>query len=160
MFFLGSALGYLIAMCSPGVGKFGCIWLEWFACGQGIWRQIFEKGQIPTPCPAIPPPLPSLIGASVVSSARSWTRVILARKCGSRCHFVVTEVGKTSYQMLKVLFRHQLRSWRSGTRERMQRMRQISCVVLALKKAGFYRCRVLLYCFVDIQDTKIHRRTS
>ena len=29
--FLGSALGYLIAKCRPGVGKFGCIWLEWFA---------------------------------------------------------------------------------------------------------------------------------
>ena len=36
----------------PGVGEFGCIWLEWFACGQGIWRHIFEKCQIPTPCPA------------------------------------------------------------------------------------------------------------
>ena len=29
--FLGSALGYLIQKCRPGVGKFGCIWLEWFA---------------------------------------------------------------------------------------------------------------------------------
>ena len=38
-------------MCSHRVGKFGCIWLEWFARGQGIWRQIFEKCQIPTPCP-------------------------------------------------------------------------------------------------------------
>ena len=38
----------------PGVGKFGCIWLEWFARGQGIWRHIFEKCQIPTPCPASP----------------------------------------------------------------------------------------------------------
>ena len=27
--FLGSALGYLIAKCRHGVGKFGCIWLEW-----------------------------------------------------------------------------------------------------------------------------------
>ena len=40
----------------PGVGKFGCIWLEWFARGQGIWLQIFEKSQIPTLCPASPPP--------------------------------------------------------------------------------------------------------
>ena len=40
----------------PGVGKFGCIWLEWFVRGQGIWLQIFEKCQIPTPCPAPPPP--------------------------------------------------------------------------------------------------------
>ena len=30
-------------------------------------------------------------------------------------------------------------------RERVQRMRQISCVVLALKKAGFYRYGVLFY---------------
>ena len=36
----------------PGVGKFGFIRLEWFARGQGIWWQIFEKSQIPTPCPA------------------------------------------------------------------------------------------------------------
>ena len=38
-----------------GVGKFGCIWLEWFSRGQGIWLQIFEKSQIPTLCPASPP---------------------------------------------------------------------------------------------------------
>ena len=36
--------------------KFLCIWMERFACGQGIWRQIFEKCQIPTPCPASRPP--------------------------------------------------------------------------------------------------------
>ena len=36
--------------------NFLCIWLEWFARGQGISRQIFEKCQIPTPCPACPPP--------------------------------------------------------------------------------------------------------
>ena len=42
--FLGPALGWT-AMCSPGRG--------------GIWRQIFAKCQIPTPCPAcLPPPLP------------------------------------------------------------------------------------------------------
>ena len=34
--------------------------------------------------------------------------------------------------------------------ERVQGMRQISCVALALKKAGFYRCGVLFYCFVDV----------
>ena len=28
-------------------GKFLCTWLEWFACGQGIWRQILEKCQSP-----------------------------------------------------------------------------------------------------------------
>ena len=39
--------------------KFLCIWLEWFACGQGIWRQILEKCQIPTPCPASLPPPPN-----------------------------------------------------------------------------------------------------
>ena len=31
--------------------------------------------------------------------------------------------------------------------ERVQRMRQISCVVLALKKAGFHRCGVLFFLF-------------
>ena len=50
----------------PGVGKFGCIWLEWFARGQGIWLQIFEKCQVPTPCPASPHPASfKLIGALV-----------------------------------------------------------------------------------------------
>ena len=39
--------------------KFLCIWMEWFACGQEIWRQILEKCQIPAPCPAsLPPPPP------------------------------------------------------------------------------------------------------
>ena len=42
--FLGSALRWT-AMCSLGWG--------------GIWRQIFEKCQIPTPCPAFPPPHPA-----------------------------------------------------------------------------------------------------
>ena len=50
--FLGSALGYLIAKCRPGVGKFGCIWLEWFArVGREFDGKFFEKCQIPTPCP-------------------------------------------------------------------------------------------------------------
>ena len=31
----------------PRAGKFLCIWLEWSACGQGIWRQILEKCQSP-----------------------------------------------------------------------------------------------------------------
>ena len=53
--FLGFCLG-IDSNVQPGVGKFGCIWLEWFARGQGIWLQIFEKCQIPTPCPASPPP--------------------------------------------------------------------------------------------------------
>ena len=43
---LGPALGWT-AMC-----RFGCNWLEWFARAQGIWRPIFEKCQIPTPCSA------------------------------------------------------------------------------------------------------------
>ena len=51
--FLGFCLG-IDSNVQPGVGKFGCIWLEWFARGQGIWLQIFEKSQIPTPCPASP----------------------------------------------------------------------------------------------------------
>ena len=55
--FLGSSLG-MDSNVQPGVGKFGCNWLEWFARAQGIWRQIFGKCQIPTPCPASPPPTP------------------------------------------------------------------------------------------------------
>ena len=61
--------------------KFLCIWLEWFACGQGIWRQILEKCQIPTPCPAsLPSPPPptntpfTLIG-NVVPFQLTGTRV-------------------------------------------------------------------------------------
>ena len=59
-YFYCTFLGFL-AICSnvqPGVGKFDWIWLEWFARGQGIWLQIFEKSQIPTPCSASPPPPP------------------------------------------------------------------------------------------------------
>ena len=54
--FFGFCLGILDSNVQLGVGKFGCIWREWFARGQWIWRQIFEKCQIPTPCPASPPP--------------------------------------------------------------------------------------------------------
>ena len=53
--FLRSCLG-IDSNVRPGVGKFGCIWLEWCARGQGIWLQIFEKSQIPTTCPPCPPP--------------------------------------------------------------------------------------------------------
>ena len=52
--FLGSCLG-IDRNVQPGVGKFGCIWLEWFARGQGIWLHIFEESEIPTPCTAPPP---------------------------------------------------------------------------------------------------------
>ena len=40
--FLGFCLG-IDSNVRLGVGKFGCIWLEWFARGQWIWLQIFEK---------------------------------------------------------------------------------------------------------------------
>ena len=60
--FLRFCLG-LDSNVQPGVGKFGCIWLEWFARGQGIWLKIFEKSQIPTLCPASPPAGITLIGA-------------------------------------------------------------------------------------------------
>ena len=53
--FLGSSLG-MDSNVQPGVGKFGCNWLEWFSRGQGIWGQIFEKCEIPTPCRAPLPP--------------------------------------------------------------------------------------------------------
>ena len=52
--FLGPAL--FDSDVQPGVGKFDCIWLKWFALGQGIWLHIVEKFQIPTPYPASPPP--------------------------------------------------------------------------------------------------------
>ena len=60
-----------IFIVQPGVGKFGCIWLEWFARGQGIWLQIFAKSQIPTPCPAYSPAGISLIGAWIVLALSS-----------------------------------------------------------------------------------------
>ena len=61
--FLGFCFGIFDSnvYVQPRVGKFGCNWLEWFARGQGIWLQIFEKCQILTPCPAFsspPPPSP------------------------------------------------------------------------------------------------------
>ena len=31
----------------PRAGNFLCTWLEWSACGQGIWRQILAKCQSP-----------------------------------------------------------------------------------------------------------------
>ena len=45
---------------------------------------------------------------SIVSSARAWTSVILAGKCGSRRHSTTSfsenvEVAETSYQMLRSL---------------------------------------------------------
>ena len=46
--FLGFCFGIFDSNVQPEVGKFGCNWLEWFARGQGIWLQIFEKCQIPT----------------------------------------------------------------------------------------------------------------
>ena len=58
--FLGPALVYWQGNVQPGVGKFGCIWLEWFARGQEIWLQIFVKSQIPTPFPAPLPHPPAL----------------------------------------------------------------------------------------------------
>ena len=64
--FLGSNFGIFDNNVLPGVGTFGCIWLEWFARGKEMWLQLFEKCQIPTPCPASPPPPPAgfwLIGA-------------------------------------------------------------------------------------------------
>ena len=66
--FLGPALVYL-----TGVGKFGCNWLEWFARGQGIWRQIFENVKSP-PQALPPPPPPGLTLMGDVTSQRSLKR--------------------------------------------------------------------------------------
>ena len=45
--------------------------------------------------------------------------------------------------------------------ERVQRMRQISCVVLALKKAGFYLCGVLFfYIFKTYIQLSVNYRPS
>ena len=49
--FLGSALGYLVAMCSPGWRNL--VAFDWNDLPVG--GEIFEKCQIPTPCPASPP---------------------------------------------------------------------------------------------------------
>ena len=61
--FLGFCLG-IGSYVQPGVGKFGCIWLEWFAHGKGIWLQFWKKSK--NPPHALPPPPPAgitLIGA-------------------------------------------------------------------------------------------------
>ena len=50
--FLGLALGYLTAIATRG----GEIWSQL----TGIWRQMFKKCQIPTPCPASPAPTADL----------------------------------------------------------------------------------------------------
>ena len=60
--FLGLCLG-IDSNVQPSVGKFGCIWLEWFARGQGIWLQIFEISQISTLRSASLPAGITLIGA-------------------------------------------------------------------------------------------------
>ena len=54
--FLASALAYLVAMCSPGWGNL--VAFDWndLPVGREFDLQIFEKSQIPTPCPAFPPP--------------------------------------------------------------------------------------------------------
>ena len=69
--FLGFCLG-IDSNVQPGVGKFGWIWLEWFARGQGIWLQIFKKSPIPTPCPACPhPPRRHYIDRCITTSVRT-----------------------------------------------------------------------------------------
>ena len=67
----------------PGVGKFGCIWLEWFARGQEIWLQIFEKSHIPTPCPASPHAGITLIGALEMKREQDWCRWLTIRNFSS-----------------------------------------------------------------------------
>ena len=65
--FLRFSLGIFDNNVQPGMGKFVCVWLEWFALGQGNKRHIFEKCQFPTPSAAFPAPftvlLFTLIGA-------------------------------------------------------------------------------------------------
>ena len=65
--FLRFSLGIFDNNVQPGMGKFVCVWLEWFALGQGNKRHIFEKCQFLTPSAAFPAPftvlLFTLIGA-------------------------------------------------------------------------------------------------
>ena len=53
--FLGSALGYLTAMCSPGWGDLVAIDWNDLPVGREFECKFFEKCHIPTPCPASPP---------------------------------------------------------------------------------------------------------
>ena len=72
--FLGSSLG-MDSNVHPGVGKFGCNWLEWW---KGIWRQIFEKYQIPKSPPyALPSPRQLNIDRCPSLICRIWLLVIL-----------------------------------------------------------------------------------
>ena len=65
--FLRFSLGIFDNNVQRGMGKFVCVWLEWFALGQGNKRHIFEKCQFPTPSASFPAPftvlLFTLIGA-------------------------------------------------------------------------------------------------
>ena len=86
----------------PGVPKkFGWIWLEWFARGQGIWLQIFEKNQIPTLCPASPPPAGiTLIGAL------AWKRIFSFLSAANvRLYF---------FSDLNLTVHHYVQSWPSS----------------------------------------------
>ena len=72
--FLGSSLG-MDSNLHPGVGKFGCNWLEWW---KGIWRQIFQKYQIPKSPPyALPSPRQLNIDRCPSLICRIWLLVIL-----------------------------------------------------------------------------------
>ena len=77
--FLGFCLG-IDSNVQPRVGKFGCIWLEWFARGQGIWL----KSQIPTLPPASLPAGITLIGAlylpKLVDCRTMWLYFVWRRR--------------------------------------------------------------------------------
>ena len=70
--FLGCCLGIFGSNVQPGVGKFGSIWLEWFACGQGIWWQILKT--VKSPPHTLPPHRWLYIDKCITSAWKFCTR--------------------------------------------------------------------------------------
>ena len=73
--FLGFCLGIFGSNVQPRVGKFGSIWLEWFACGQGIWQQIFKT--VKSPPHTLPPHRWLYIDKCITSAWKFCTRDLL-----------------------------------------------------------------------------------
>ena len=105
--FLGFCLG-IDSNVQPRVGKFGCIWLEWFARGQGIWL----KSQIPTLRSASLPAGITLIGAlylpNLVDCRTTWLYFVWRRRrhhddeiCAVHCNSLLVVVDKVIVVVLK-----------------------------------------------------------
>ena len=98
--FLGSALGYLVAMCSPGWRNL--VAFDWNDLPVG--REIFEKCQIPTPCPASPPhpPSPPPAGLTLIGALQSLSPSLSSQ---------ASVVQKVDYLMDKVFFSDMVQYW-------------------------------------------------